>query len=219
MEVCDGLEPTTACLQNRCSTIELTDHFKRAKKRGAFAPQLLIDLCQLERLVFRTSRLSILANLKDALGFAILRGISLGLQTDSQLHADKGLDEVEELARLLEVKLSAVGDFHTRSDNELVEPPIDSLLVEEVVLDLAVLGVLEGDGSLLETLLGEVLLDRINHDHILALFGEAFGTVRCVEVNFELRHIYYLVWVLVVEETVCTGAAFLSSIFSIFRTE
>lgn len=25
MEVCDGVEPTTACLQNRCSAIELTD--------------------------------------------------------------------------------------------------------------------------------------------------------------------------------------------------
>jgi hypothetical protein len=215
MEVCDGVEPTTACLQNRCSTIELTDHFKRAKKRGAFAPQLLIDFCQLERSVFG---LRILAHLEDALCFAILVGIRFRLKTDGQLHAHEGLDEVEELTRLGEVELRTVGNFHTRGDDELVEPPIDGILVEEVVLDLSVLAVLEGNRSLFEALLGEVLFNIVNDDNVFTFFSEAFGTVGGVEVNFELRHIYYLVWELVVEETVCTGVAFLSSTFSIFFT-
>ena len=46
MEVWDGVEPTTACLQNRCSAIELPDHFKEQQKRGLLSPLRKIDSCQ-----------------------------------------------------------------------------------------------------------------------------------------------------------------------------
>ena len=119
------------------------------QKRGVFRPPLLtVEYCQLnllERSVFRLSRFRILADLKDALGFTILIRIRFRLETNGQLHTDKRLHEVEEFTRLLEVKLRAVGNFHTRGNDELVQPPIDGILVEQVILDLSVLAILEGD--------------------------------------------------------------------------
>ena len=140
--------------------------------------------------------LGVASDLQEGLGFAILL-IGILLQSDRELHPHEGTDEVEELATLGEIELGAVDHLHSGSDDELVKPPIDGILVEKVVLDGAVLGVLEHDKGLLEPLRRHLLLHALDGDDVIAFFGEPFRTVAGGEVYFELAHGIFLLVFLV----------------------
>ena len=136
-------------------------------------------------------------DLEEGLRLAVLL-VGILLQGHRELHAHEGLDEVEELARLGEVELGSVRHLHTRSDDELIETPVNGVFVQQVILDAAVLVIDERDERLLEPLRGEIAFHVCDGDRVIAFVCEAFRTVAGLEVHFELTHVFFFgFWFLV----------------------